>query len=409
MRGITFDQINLSMRSLCLFREILKDPVVAQLAQTVEVFEKAEEKGSFTDKAILADLIDSYSSLAEKILMYGRNLSSHIRIAMTDCRNPIIEKYAEGTSLSENEEKSLKAELEIIQQLSSADSQFFLSAISYDRYLPSWETDNISISDYYYGFLNNINTRGFGIFSRYMGFMAGNSGLIPVKTLDDERLSNLYGYDLERKKLYDNTKALVQGKEAANILLYGDAGTGKSSSIKACAREFYDQGLRIVEFTKETLHMIPEISGQLSANPLKFIFFIDDLSFSQGDEGFCYLKGLLEGSIAKRPSNIVVYATSNRRHLIEENLDERKGSEVHVNDVLQQNTSLSARFGITITFSRPKKDLYLEIVDSLADKEGIPMDRSLLHQAAEAFAIQQGGRTPRAAKQFVNLVSNNVL
>lgn len=168
MRGITFDQINLSMRSLCLFREILKDPVVAQLAQTVEVFEKAEEKGSFTDKAILADLIDSYSSLSEKILMYGGNLSSHIRIAMTDCRNPIIEKYAEGASLSGNEEKSLKAELEIIQQLSSADSQLFLSAISYDRYLPSWETDNICISDYYYDFLNNISTRGFGIFSRYM-------------------------------------------------------------------------------------------------------------------------------------------------------------------------------------------------------------------------------------------------
>jgi len=168
--------------------------------------------------------------------------------------------------------------------------------------------------------------------------------------------------------------------------------------------EYADRGLRIVEIKKNQLYQIPEVLDQLADNPLKFILFIDDLSFSGNDDNFSALKATLEGSVAGCTGNTVIYATSNRRHLVKETFSGRDGDELHVNDTLQETMSLAARFGLTITFSKPDKDEYLSIVRSLAAKYGIDMPEDELLRRAEAHAIRRNGRSPRTAKQFVELL-----
>ena len=193
------------------------------------------------------------------------------------------------------------------------------------------------------------------------------------------------------------------------MLLYGDMGTGKSSTIKAVAADFSHRGLRLVEIKKNQLFMIPDIMEQLADNPLKFILFIDDLSFSGNDDNFSALKATLEGSISGCGSNTLIYATSNRRHLVRESASDRiagagMDEDLHINDTLQETMSLSARFGLTITFSKPDKEEYLSIVKSLAEEYGLEVtDEEELFRRAEAFAIRKNGRSPRTARQFIEL------
>ncbi|MEG2597185.1 MAG: ATP-binding protein [Oscillospiraceae bacterium] len=222
-----------------------------------------------------------------------------------------------------------------------------------------------------------------------------------VKHPDEVRLSELSGYDREHQEVIDNTCALLNGKPAANTLLYGDAGTGKSTTVKAVANEFKDQGLRLIELKKKQLHQIPKLVDYLSHNPLKFILFIDDLSFTKDDDDFAALKAILEGSVSVKANNLVVYATSNRRHLVKENFSDRDGDEIHANDTREEMISLSDRFGLTITFIKPGKDLYLDIVRDLTHQYAIQMDTELVLKEAERFALSRGGRSPRVAKQCV--------
>ena len=209
-------------------------------------------------------------------------------------------------------------------------------------------------------------------------------------------------YEREQKIIMDNTRALLSGKPAANILLTGDAGTGKSSTIKAIVNELYTEGLRILEVRKEQLHSIPALIDDLSANPLKFILFIDDLSFGKDDDNYSALKAILEGSVSAKSQNVVIYATSNRRHLVKESFTDREGDDIHFNDTLQEILSLSDRFGIRITFRRPDKATYLDIVRSLAVQRGLDFEPQKLEMEAERFALERGGRSPRAARQFVD-------
>ena len=192
-------------------------------------------------------------------------------------------------------------------------------------------------------------------------------------------------------------------------MLYGDSGTGKSSTIKAIINNYKDMGLRLLEITKDQLHHLPKIMEALSPNPLKFIIFIDDLSFTKNDDNFSTLKAMLEGSVSARNKNILIYATSNRRHLVKESLSDRHGDELFLNDTLQEIMSLSARFGLNITFERPNKEQYLEIVHSLAKSSSISLSQGELDKRAEAHAILCGGRSPRVAKQFIELLSSGVI
>lgn len=251
-------------------------------------------------------------------------------------------------------------------------------------------------------------TKGYGIFAKYHTFVVKDGQLVPVKYPDAQSLSQLSDYEREREQVIKNTQALLSGEPTSNVLLYGDAGTGKSSTIKAIANEYGDKGLRLIEVKKNQLYQIPELVESISRNPLKFILFIDDLSFSSNDNDFAALKAILEGSVAGKSGNLAVYATSNRRHLVRETMSGREGDEIHLNDTMQELMSLSARFGLVITFSKPNKDVYLNIVRHLAREYGIVKNEENLLQNAEAFAIRSGGRSPRTARQFIELVKADI-
>ena len=194
-----------------------------------------------------------------------------------------------------------------------------------------------------------------------------NGEITPLKSADKITAEDLIGYEAEREKVILNTKALISGKPAANILLCGDAGTGKSSTVKAVANMFACEGVRLIEVQKEQLMSLPVIMEEINHNPLKFIIFIDDLSLNKTEEGFGTLKAILEGSASAKAHNAVIYATSNRRHLVKESFSDRDGDDIHRNDTIQELLSLSERFGLTVQFSKPNKELYLKIVKSLAE------------------------------------------
>ena len=223
----------------------------------------------------------------------------------------------------------------------------------------------------------------------------------PITNIAHVHLDDLVGYEIAKAKLIENTEAFVKGKKANNCLLYGDAGTGKSATVKAVANAFHSEGLRLIELKKNQLHHIPTLMDSLSRNPLKFILFIDDLSFSRDDDNFSALKAVLEGSVSAKTRNLAIYATSNRRHLVKECFSDRQGDEIHASDTLQELVSLSDRFGLTVTFTRPAKQEYLRIAAALALQQGLKLPAVELSARADQFALHRGGYSPRTAKQFV--------
>lgn len=393
MNGTSLNQLYHRLNALTIFRGIAEEPVICGLEDLLFAMEQLD----------LDAQLGCYGAFCQAVFEEGGDLSQAIcRIALED-ENFYIIGRARSQQMAPAIDEALEAELDLLQEISRLTPAILQEEIAYDGFLPGWTVSDADIRAAYHKQIANIASTGYGIFARYNGFTVKDGQLVPIRSMDSQTLDSLYGYERERNLVLENTRALVEGGKACNVLLYGDAGTGKSSTIKAVARHFFDQGLRIVEFKKNQLADILPIMEFLSDIPLKFIFYIDDLSFSANDDTFCELKGILEGSAASYAGNIAIYATSNRRHLIKESMEDRVGNQLHVNDTLQETMSLAARFGLTITFSKPEKDLYLEIVRSLAADYGIGLPDEELCRRAEAFAIRQNGRSPRTAKQFLQL------
>lgn len=378
------------MKSLVVFRPLLQNKVMEKLKNLLE-----------TDTQDTCKAVDAYSAFAAALYRHGDNFSDYLLKAVLDSENVYITACCSGKPVSGQLKKCLDAELDIMHSLSLFDGSELRSKIDYDGFLPEWNNTDYNFAKIYAERMNNLHKEGYGIFAKYHVFTMRDGKLVPVKHPDPQSMSELSGYELERGKVYDNTRALLDGKPASNVLLYGDAGTGKSSTVKAVANELAKDGLRIIEIKKNQLYQIPDIIDSLTVNPLKFILFIDDLSFSSNDNDFAALKAILEGSVNGKSSNIAVYATSNRRHLIKENFSDRSGDEIHLADTMQELMSLSERFGLTITYSRPDKVLYEHIVTSLAAAYDINLPHDELMIKAEAHALRNGGRSPRVAKQFV--------
>lgn len=243
---------------------------------------------------------------------------------------------------------------------------------------------------------------GCGIFARWRTFIWRDGGVKPVHHPDPISLGDLKGYEYQRNLVLNNTLAFLNGKSANNCLLYGDKGTGKSSTVKAIVNRYGNEGLRIVEMPKECIGDFPLLVDKIAAVPMKFIIYIDDLTFQKQDDRYASLKAVLEGGLAARPKNALIYATSNRRHLIQENFSDREGDDMHRNDTIQESLSLADRFGLSVNFSVPDKKSYLEIVKELAKQSGLHTDESELLAAAERWALERGGRSPRCARQFID-------
>lgn len=246
-------------------------------------------------------------------------------------------------------------------------------------------------------------TNGFGYFAGATFFAIGDQGLMPVTHPDPVRLTDLKGYARQKEQVRMNTKAFLAGHAANNILLYGDKGTGKSSTVKAIVNEYAAQGLKIIELSVAQIPAFPMICQYAAHSPFKIIVFLDDLTFDKEDDNFAALKAFIEGGLTGKPDNLILYATSNRRHLIRESFSERQGDDVHRRDTLETITSLSDRFGLEITFSVPDRDEYLNIVDQLAADCGLALPPEELHLLAERFALRRNGRSPRTARQFIQM------
>jgi len=385
------------LHSLVIFRNLLEDETIKKL---ITLFD--------CDETNKNELTDKYCDFARSLLCHGGNLSQYILRLILEDENLYTTYKITGKGDGELLEPLLERELKVLEYLSQYEGEQ-IRTFTGDTTLAKWKTEEIDFAEVYRKRLSEIHKKGFGIYAKYHMFILGDDGqIIPIKNPDPQRLSELSGYERERNLIIANTKALLEGKPANNVLLYGDAGTGKSSTVKAIGNEFFEQGLRIIELKKEQLHLIPELLDNISEKPLKFIIFIDDLTFASDDRDFCALKATLEGGVSSRGSNTIIYVTSNHRHLVKETNSDRQGDEISIGDKIQEIVSLSARFGLTITYSKPDKDLYCQIVSDLAKRGGITLEEDKLFVRAEAFAIRHGGRNPRTAKQFVDLLLSGV-
>ena len=225
----------------------------------------------------------------------------------------------------------------------------------------------------------------------------------PIINVEHIYFKDIVGYEMQKKKLIENTEAFISGKEANNVLLFGDAGTGKSSSVKAILNEYYGQGLRMIEVYKHQFKALSEVLEQIKDRNYKFIIYMDDLSFEEYELEYKYMKAILEGGLGKRPKNVLIYATSNRRHLIREKFSDKRelDDDLHNNDTVQEKLSLAARFGVTIYYGSPDKFQFQGIVKALAEKYHLDMPEEELLLEANKWEISHGGLSGRTASQFI--------
>ena len=228
--------------------------------------------------------------------------------------------------------------------------------------------------------------------------------IIPITNIAHVKLDDLVGYEIAKQKLIDNTEAFVNGREANNCLLFGDAGTGKSTSIKAIANQYYEKGLRLIEVYKHQFCDLNDVIAQIKNRNYKFIIYMDDLSFEEFEVEYKYLKAVIEGGLEKKPDNVLIYATSNRRHLIRETFSDKEEirEDMHTSDTVQEKLSLYARFGVTIYFGAPNKKEFEQIVATLAEKNEINMTKEELFAEANKWELSHGGLSGRTAQQFIN-------
>jgi len=307
--------------------------------------------------------IENYHSIEKKELMYNKNVSEKVR------------------GLSEKLEQA-------------ADEDEFFEAVT--------------------GFYRDYGVGMFGLNKafRIARRTEDSVSFCPINNMDQVMLDDLIGYDIQKKKLVDNTEAFVSGRKANNVLLFGDAGTGKSTSVKAIVNEYYDRGLRMIEIYKHQFRDLSNVIAQIKNRNYRFIIYMDDLSFEENEIEYKFLKAVIEGGVETKPENILIYATSNRRHLIRENWNDRNDMEyeqdLHRSDTMEEKLSLYSRFGVQISYMKPTRKEFNNIVIQLARRSGIDMTDEELCAQANKWELAHGGISGRTAQQFVNYILGTV-
>ena len=353
---------------------------------------------------------EGYSEIVGTVLMSGKTLADYFHDMLIFSDSPILNEFAYGKGETKDNfnlrKEAVKSDLDVIASLceeTAAQIQIRLNTF-YDTLdfgkLPIYDNGVFDYTPEY--FLDYIRTNGSGLFAKYKAFTFDGE-LHPIENPDKIRLSDLKNYDVQRKQVIDNTVCFLSGKPAQNVLLYGDRGTGKSSTVKAIMNE--SKYLRMVEVAKNDIAQLPKLFRKLKDIPLHFIVMIDDLSFAENDDRFGILKAVLEGSLSAKPDNILIYATTNRRKIIRETAADR---EISGADAIDESMSLSDRFGLFVTFMKPDKQGYLDIVQKLADDKKLDVPEEKLFAAAERFALKRGGRSPRTARQFVDWLDGRI-
>ena len=382
------NELYLGLSACVVFRSVLEKPIMANLMKALSA-------------TAVDERLSSYSAFVSEIYGDQRAFPKIITDLVLTDENPYIKARALGRQVNPYVEAQAKRELELFAKICTLKGEDILSGVSVP-FIAEYSTYEVDIKGLYEQRIKNIGRYGYGIFSTATMFSIDDCGdFYPVQSPDRISLSHFVGYNNERAAVYQNTKALIDGKSAENVLLVGDAGTGKSSTVKAVANHFADEGLRLIEVPRDKISLLKRVMEKIGENPLKFIIFIDDLSIERCDSQFSLLKAELEGSCVAKRDNVVIYATSNRRHIVRESFEDREGNEIHRNDTIEESLSLFQRFGLVVSFGKPTKALYLEIARELAKREGIPTDEHF-DILAEAFALRRGSRSSRCAEQFVN-------
>ena len=375
--------------TLCAY-DIKSDPVIAAFARL----------GGKSAKKNLA----AYAEICSTLLVSGKSLGDYLRDLLIYSRSALVLECAKQPT--ELRKAAISHDVGVIKGLSlysSGELKEWLARrfeeVPALLELPDYEQGSFDYDADY--FINFAAKNGSGMFAKYKAFTFDGEGLSPIESTDPIRLSNLKSYAAQRGQVVENTLCFLNRQPAQNVLLYGDRGTGKSSTVKAILNEF--DGLRMVEVSKNDIGGLPRLFKQLKDIPLRFIVTIDDLTFAENDDRFGVLKAALEGSLSARPENILIYATTNRRKIIRETTAERSVEDISRTDAVDESMSLVDRFGLFITFSKPDKEGYISIVEQIfADRGAELPDRDRLAVLAERFALKHGGRSPRSAKQFAD-------
>ena len=377
---------------LILLKNICKNPTVDALIQAVD----HQDIAMYTDAYASLLTVDSECSFAEFLcreILFDDNLFARQAHA-GNLRSSVSFAFAHDLMILQN----------LAKFITGNGSNFFtesgLPAIGYGKDNPLFES-NWSDSKSIEKISEFFHKNGYGMFIGHKAFTYSSGTLKPVLNPSDITLSDLKNYESEKQAVLDNVENFVRELPFSDMLLYGDKGTGKSSTVHAVLNFYAETGLRAVEIQKEQLGVINELKETLASLPFKFIIFIDDLSLEERDEKIYSLKASLEGSINAMSSNVMIVATSNRRNILKENFSDRENS-VHARDTMEEQLSLSDRFGIKVLFSSTGKQEYLSIIKQLAEDKKMDISEDTLFALAERWAIQKGGRSPRRAKQFID-------
>lgn len=360
--------------------------------------------------------------LAEKYNLSGNLFNSLLTNLLINNENSFTLALERKTEISPNLKNVVMEDFKIIYEMFNSD--FSSLTLRYqeliNNFIPSkpiinqelFEVSNTlqtnltackNVEEFYDVLNSFFSIYGVGKYGLNKAFRYENNQICPIIHIGNGRLDQLIGYETQKQQLKQNTEAFLSGKKANNVLLYGDSGTGKSSSIKALLNEYYKDGLRMIEVYKHQFKYLPRIIQELQSRNYKFILFMDDLSFEEFEIEYKYLKAVIEGGLEKKPDNILIYATSNRRHLVKQTWSDRQDQdEININDAKQEKTSLSSRFGVKILYTHPNRQNYLNIIDGLAKQYDLKINQEELHQKALTWEIRHGGFSGRTAKQFIN-------
>ncbi|WP_160687007.1 ATP-binding protein [Clostridium sp. C2-6-12] len=422
---------NVLINSLCIFTNLREDSVLVKYKKLLKYLSKKDisiEKGITFYNDFVYELLKKAEGISfKKYIIDLIFLDNNSFTAMID-REDLSNKYIV---------EQVKYELKALEYITSINSEDLKEAIIHKSKAKEFEAEiisslinfevnsnedyssykamdklklNILNCDNWGDSLENIiefyKQYGTGIFGEYIAFVweheEDKTYLRGIDAPDPIKLKDLVGYEDQKETIIENTKQFLSGYPANNILLYGSRGTGKSSTVKAIINEYYSEGLRLIEVDKNKLVDFTKIIRILKNKKLKFIIFVDDLVFEDGEASYSALKTILEGGVENRSNNILIYATTNRKHLVKETFSERASDDVHANDTIEEKLSLSDRFGITVSFYSPDQKEYLKIIDGIVEARGLEVDMDYVHAEALKWVRWHNARSPRTAKQFIN-------
>ena len=398
---MTLEALRYALLGVSAYRNIVEEPLMKEVSALLEAVSGGRG----------GEALERYANVFYRLRQEGYETLGgwlHDKLRYEDGPYPrLVERGGEDKTLTEAAER----DVEVLCQLSGLSGGLILSRIgsllppeaaTVPAKLPRWSGgvpfDFASLTEFY-------RCSGAGLFARNRAFLWEDGALRPVADPDCTGGEELIGYERQRERVIANTRAMMEGNLVNNVLLYGDPGTGKSVTVKSLLTVPGFEDLRLIEVRKEELGELHDLIPSLAGRRHKFILFIDDLAFDQDDRTYSVLKTILEGGLERRPANVAVYATSNRRHLVRQTFSDRAGDEVDASETIQEKTSLAERFGLRIPYLALNKVEFLDLVEKMAALHGVTMDRETLRTGADRWEMRHPGRTPRTAKQYIASLS----